>query len=338
MCVSTTKGKTIGSSKKKATWLFGWRGEEKTHSVSFTHSLITGKRILTEDGRVVTTSTSLLSFEFSHGWGSNGHIFRVEATNGVSKSAVFKFFIDGDSYDTFPTREEQREEDDRHLNSAILASLNKSGGGVSCSSSSSNVNNNNDNNNNNNNNNSSSSGSKLDGSYGKSVNRSQSPAVTNKSKGQKSKIATSLSSSTSSSISSKAQSMIHSHNRSNDCKGGTDNNDNSNNNNNNNNNSNNINDDRGSSKEHKKIEVIRSQNNLIEFDLLDGPVMPTNDKGDYDNSEDGKKSLVISTTDEDLVHVNATATGDIDFFTPRQQQQPLHFNDALINELPPSRF
>merc|ERR1719502_441105 len=78
----TNTGKRIGSSKKKATWLFGWRGEEKGHSVEYVHSLITGKRILIEDGRVVTTNTSVLSFEFSHGWGSNGHIFRVEAQMG----------------------------------------------------------------------------------------------------------------------------------------------------------------------------------------------------------------------------------------------------------------
>ena len=310
-------GKRIGSSKKKATWLFGWRGEEKVHSVEYVHSLITGKRILIEDGRVVTTNTSVLSFEFSHGWGSNGHIFRVEATNGISSSASFKFSIDGESYDTFPTREAQQEEDEKLLNSAILASLNRSTGGGGSSSS------NNVNSNSINKNNSSLNGSnghiKSDLGNGKSRSgefTSDSPAVTSAggAKSMKADTAVALSSSFSSNAQSSNGSLVKSN-----VSGESDRDIN-----------------HGVRTDDAKIEKFRRQKQS-EFEALEVHRSNSNVNTNFDNDVvNGKKELLVITTNETDV-LSDSNEGDVDFYTPKQQLQQQHFN-ILTKDLPPSRF
>ena len=311
-------GKTIGSSKKKATWLFGWRGEEKVHSVEYVHSLITGKRILIEDGRVVTTNTSVLSFEFSHGWGSNGHIFRVEATNGISSSASFKFSIDGESYDTFPTREAQQEEDEKLLNSAILASLNRSsgGGGGSCSNSV----NNNSINKSNGTLNSSNSHIKLDLGNGKLRSGnfiSDSPAVSSagSAKSMKADTALALSSSFSSNAKSSNSSLVKSNvSRESDRDSS-----------------------HGVRTDDARIEKFRRQKHS-EFEALEAPVSNSNvNTSNFENDAvNGKKELYVITTNETDV-LSDSNEGDVDFYTPKQQLHQQHFN-ILTKDLPPSRF
>ena len=289
-------GKTIGPTKKKVTWLFGWRGEEKVHSVEYIHSLITGKRTLIEDGRVVTTNTSLLSFEFSHGWGSNGHILRVEATNRISSSSIFKFFIDGVNYESFPTRKEQRDEDERHLSSAILASLNRNGGGGSASNNFVNS----DSNNVENSLNSSGSQVKLNPPNGKSRSL---PA------GTKSAKAATATVGLSSSLSAKALSSGRADGRRDDVDIG------------------------GSS-----ARASDAKKAAVDVDNLKAPVIRSNDVNSdaHINMGSGKKKLHIITSDEiDVQTESDLPDGEIDFYTPKQQQ---HFNNLLTNELPASRF
>lgn len=55
----------------------------------------------------MTTSSSLFSSDFSHGWNSNGHMFRVEMNStGISSEPTYVFSIDGVKFDNFMDKSE----------------------------------------------------------------------------------------------------------------------------------------------------------------------------------------------------------------------------------------
>ena len=49
-----------------------------------------------------------MSLEFSHGWTSNGSIFRVEAITNISEDSIYTFSIDGQPFKDFPFKDEAR--------------------------------------------------------------------------------------------------------------------------------------------------------------------------------------------------------------------------------------
>ena len=60
-----------------------------------THSLVSGKKEIYEDGTLIISMATLAISEFAHGWTSNGFIFRIESQFGLSKEHTYIFSIDG---------------------------------------------------------------------------------------------------------------------------------------------------------------------------------------------------------------------------------------------------
>ena len=54
-----------------------------------------------EDAREIISTANLMSLEFSHGWTSNGHIFRVEAVTSLASDPTYIFSIDGVRFQDF---------------------------------------------------------------------------------------------------------------------------------------------------------------------------------------------------------------------------------------------
>ena len=59
------------------------------------HSLVSGKKEIFEDGNLITTITAVTMGDFSHGWTSNGYIFRIEINNKLADADSYQFTIDG---------------------------------------------------------------------------------------------------------------------------------------------------------------------------------------------------------------------------------------------------
>lgn len=93
-------GKNLGGTKKKLCWRFGWTDSEYEHEIDLKHSLVTGKRTIYEDGREIISTQGIFSTEFSHGWESNKHIFRIEAITGLGDHSYI-FTIDGVKFEDF---------------------------------------------------------------------------------------------------------------------------------------------------------------------------------------------------------------------------------------------
>ena len=66
--------------------------------------MVSGKKEIFEDGILVFSSSAFSISEFSHGWTSNGCIFRVEALVGFSSDHTYTFTIDGVPFNTWSER------------------------------------------------------------------------------------------------------------------------------------------------------------------------------------------------------------------------------------------
>ena len=90
-------GKTFSGSKVRVAWRFGWsEGEDhREHEVVLVHSLVSGKKTITEDGKMVV-QVSHMQRDFAHGWNSESYVFRVEiGTPSAADSGGYVFSIDG---------------------------------------------------------------------------------------------------------------------------------------------------------------------------------------------------------------------------------------------------
>mmetsp|Transcript_16620 Transcript_16620/g.25010 ORF Transcript_16620/g.25010 Transcript_16620/m.25010 type:complete len:484 (-) Transcript_16620:228-1679(-) len=94
-------GKTIAGTKRKVTWRFGWCDSDREHEVLLVHSVLSGKRVISEDGREITSASNPFSSDFSHGWESSGHLFRVEADTSVATDPTYVFTIDSVRFEDF---------------------------------------------------------------------------------------------------------------------------------------------------------------------------------------------------------------------------------------------
>ena len=97
-------GKTVLSSKRRVTWRFGWSDSESVQEIVMIHSLVSGKKQLYEDNAEITSSTSVMATDFSHGWNSSSTLFRVEAkVDFTTNDIAYYFSIDGAGFITWPT-------------------------------------------------------------------------------------------------------------------------------------------------------------------------------------------------------------------------------------------
>lgn len=98
----TKQGKTLSGSKVRVTWRFGWTdasSDNREHEIILVHSVISGKKTVTEDGRKVVEVATILQSDFSHGWQSSNYVFRVEiGTHAANDSGGYVFSIDGVRY------------------------------------------------------------------------------------------------------------------------------------------------------------------------------------------------------------------------------------------------
>lgn len=94
-------GKHIEGAKRRLRWRFGWTDSDLEHEVNLKHTLTSGKKVIIEDGREIVSDTNFLASEFSHGWNSNGRMFRVEVNAGLMQDPTYVFSIDGVRYEDF---------------------------------------------------------------------------------------------------------------------------------------------------------------------------------------------------------------------------------------------
>eukprot|EP01031_Cornospumella_fuschlensis_P033288 gene33288-40271_t len=99
-------GKTVESSKKKVKWLFGFSDSDDEYEVVLVHSLVSGKKTLFEDGKEITSSTSVMSTDFSHGWSSlrTRRMYRVEIQLQLTQEHTYIFSVDGVPYTQMPDK------------------------------------------------------------------------------------------------------------------------------------------------------------------------------------------------------------------------------------------
>ena len=95
-------GKSVKESKKRVTWQFCFENNPSTNTVVLTHSIVSGKRKIEFNGRVIFEQKDLADrvkemFQFDrkglydHAWNSRGHLLRVNVEERV----------DGFLYDLF---------------------------------------------------------------------------------------------------------------------------------------------------------------------------------------------------------------------------------------------
>eukprot|EP00604_Paraphysomonas_vestita_P002028 CAMPEP_0174820442 /NCGR_PEP_ID=MMETSP1107-20130205/4289_1 /TAXON_ID=36770 /ORGANISM="Paraphysomonas vestita, Strain GFlagA" /LENGTH=525 /DNA_ID=CAMNT_0016035811 /DNA_START=27 /DNA_END=1604 /DNA_ORIENTATION=+ len=101
---NTEAGKTISGTKRRVVWRFGWTDSEREHEVGLVHSVLSGKKTILEDGREITAAHSVFSSDFSHGWESNGHLFRIEADTSNAADPIYTFTIDGVPFNDFQNK------------------------------------------------------------------------------------------------------------------------------------------------------------------------------------------------------------------------------------------
>ena len=81
-------GKTVKESKKRVTWQFCFGGDDSVHTIVLTHSIVSGKRKIEMDGRIVFEQKKLgdrlaemvspnRSGCYDHSWHVPGHLLRV---------------------------------------------------------------------------------------------------------------------------------------------------------------------------------------------------------------------------------------------------------------------
>eukprot|EP00608_Synchroma_pusillum_P006210 CAMPEP_0198430214 /NCGR_PEP_ID=MMETSP1452-20131203/12149_1 /TAXON_ID=1181717 /ORGANISM="Synchroma pusillum, Strain CCMP3072" /LENGTH=169 /DNA_ID=CAMNT_0044150649 /DNA_START=12 /DNA_END=518 /DNA_ORIENTATION=- len=94
-------GKNYSASKRRVKWKFCYGVEGNERSVQLTHSALSGKKVIEEDGVVIQT-VHKLSTEFQHSWESAGHVLRIEIVE--MSSHAYLFSIDGVPFDQLPER------------------------------------------------------------------------------------------------------------------------------------------------------------------------------------------------------------------------------------------
>eukprot|EP01039_Chlorochromonas_danica_P007045 gene7045-7790_t len=99
-------GKNVASSKKRVKWLFGFSESSEEHEVILTHSLTSGKKIITENGIEVVNSSNVMAMEFSHGWSSPAthRLYRIEIEMSLGTDPSYIFSVDGLQFTQMPDR------------------------------------------------------------------------------------------------------------------------------------------------------------------------------------------------------------------------------------------
>ena len=89
-------GKSLGGTKKRIKWRFGWTESPEEQEIEVIHSLVSGKKTILEDGQEVHSAVSVTATNFNHAWHSHGlYVFRVEIITSMLEDAVYLFTIDG---------------------------------------------------------------------------------------------------------------------------------------------------------------------------------------------------------------------------------------------------
>lgn len=99
-------GKTVEGSKKRVRWVFGFTESNEEFEVTLTHSMVSGKRTIKENGREIVSSSNVMATDFSYGWDSpNTHrLFRIEAQSNVTVENDYIFTIDGIRFSDLPPK------------------------------------------------------------------------------------------------------------------------------------------------------------------------------------------------------------------------------------------
>lgn len=99
-------GKTFEGTKKRIRWVFGFTESNEEFEVTLTHSQISGKRTIKENGREIVSSTNMTATDFSYGWDSqfSHRLFRIEAQSNVTVENDYIFTIDGIRFQDLPPK------------------------------------------------------------------------------------------------------------------------------------------------------------------------------------------------------------------------------------------
>jgi hypothetical protein len=110
-------GKTVQGTKKKVKWLFGFSNGNEEHEVVLVLSILSGKKVIFEDGKEIVNTTSMLNTDFGHGWSSlaTRRLYRVEANLTMNGELAFIFSVDGVPYIDFPQKHQLKRTGSSHL-------------------------------------------------------------------------------------------------------------------------------------------------------------------------------------------------------------------------------
>jgi hypothetical protein len=103
--------------KKKVRWLFGFSNGNQEHEVVLVISLLSGKKVIYEEGKEIVNTTSMMNTDFGHGWSSMAtrRLYRVEANLTMNGELAFIFSVDGVPYIDFPQKHQLKRTGSSHL-------------------------------------------------------------------------------------------------------------------------------------------------------------------------------------------------------------------------------